>query len=179
MEKTVKIPDGITASLDKWKVSIKGKKGILERSFYSSLFSKRVSIKLENNTFTVNTAETRRQIKSFVGTIASHIENMILGVQSGYEYRMKIIYMHFPMTVKVQGKEVVVSNFLGEKSPRKASIIGGTKVELKGDEIILTGTNKEEVGQTANLIERATWIKARDRRVYQDGCFITSRGVAT
>ncbi|MBI4016057.1 MAG: 50S ribosomal protein L6, partial [Candidatus Aenigmarchaeota archaeon] len=45
MEKIVKIPDGITVSIDKWKVSIKGKQGTLERSFYSSLFSKKVSIK--------------------------------------------------------------------------------------------------------------------------------------
>ncbi len=178
MEKTIKIPEGVSASIDNWRVSIKGKRGTLDRNFYSSLFSKKVSLGLEGNVFTVKTGEKKRPVKAFVGAIASHVENMVLGVQSGYEYRMKIIYMHFPMTVKVQGKEVVVSNFLGEKSPRKAEIKGDNIVEVKGDEIILTGINKEDVGQTANLIERATWIKARDRRVYQDGCFIISGGVA-
>ena len=58
---------------------------------------------------------------------------------------------------------------------RKAEIIGNCKVDVQGDEIIITGISKEDVGQTAANIERATWVKARDRRVFSDGIFIIEK----
>jgi large subunit ribosomal protein L6 len=85
------------------------------------------------------------------------------------------VYSHVPVTVKVEGKRVLIQNFLGERSPRVAKIIGDTAVEVSGDEITVSGIDKEAVGQTARNIEQATSIKYRDLRVFQDGCYITER----
>jgi large subunit ribosomal protein L6 len=49
-------------------------------------------------------------------------------------------------------------------------------VEVNGDEIIVQGVDKDEVGQSAFNIEQATFIRHRDPRVFQDGCYILERG---
>src|SRR5690606_1375479 len=97
------------------------------------------------------------------------------GVTEGFTYRMKIVYAHFPMSVKVAGDSVVIENFLGERHPRRARIVGDTKVQVKGDEVEVSGINKEDVGQTMANIEQATRIKGRDPRVFQDGIYLVSK----
>jgi len=175
MEKIIEIPNGIEAEVDNFKIKIKGPKGNLEKDFTSPLFKKDIIIKKENNKIFLSTESKKRKIKAMIGTIESHLYNMFLGVQEGYSAKLKIIFMHFPFTVKVTGKEVLINNFLGEKTPRKAKVIGDCKVEVQGDEIVVTGISKDDVGQTASQLERATWIKQRDRRVFQDGLFITKK----
>lgn len=51
-----------------------------------------------------------------LGTIVAHIRNMINGVTKGYEYKLAIVYSHFPMNVKVEGNKIMITNFLGEKN---------------------------------------------------------------
>jgi large subunit ribosomal protein L6 len=55
--------------------------------------------------------------------------------------------------------------------------VGDSLVAIKGDELIVTGINKEHVGQTAANIEQATRIKGRDPRVFQDGIYLTEKDV--
>jgi large subunit ribosomal protein L6 len=90
---------------------------------------------------------------------------------------MKIVFAHFPMAVKVQDKEktVTIENFIGERHPRSSKIVGDAKVQVKGDEVIITGVNKEDVGQTMANLEQATKIRGKDPRVFQDGIYLTSR----
>ncbi|NCN38848.1 MAG: 50S ribosomal protein L6, partial [Candidatus Aenigmarchaeota archaeon] len=87
--------------------------------------------------------------------------------------KMKIVYSHFPITVKVEGNKILVGNFIGEKIPRVARIIGDAKVEVKGQDIIITGLNKEDVGQTMSSIEQICRITKFDRRIFQDGVYFT------
>jgi len=171
MEKIIEIPNSIEVEINNFKVKIKGPKGSLERDFYSPLFKKDISIKKNDNKIFISTESKRKKVKAMLGTIESHLNNMFKGVTETFTVKLKIVYMHFPFTVKVSGKEISVNNFLGEKLPRKTKIVGDCKVEIKGDEITVVGINKENVGQTAANLERATWIKARDRRVFQDGIF--------
>ena len=175
MEITVEVPNGIKIELENLKVKVIGSKGTLEKDFYSPLFARELSIKKDGNKIVISTASKRKKMKAMAGTIESHILNMIKGVTEGFTVKLKMVYMHFPFTVKILGNEVQVSNFLGEKTPRKTTIIGDCKVEIKGDEIVVTGISKEDVGITAAKLEKVTWIKARDRRVFQDGCFITEK----
>jgi len=171
MERIVEIPNDIEVEIDNFKVKVKGPKASLERDFYSPLFKKDISIKKNDNKIFISTESKRKKIKAMLGTIEAHIKNMFEGLTEGFTVKLKIVYMHFPFTVKVSGKEISINNFLGEKLPRKTKIVGDCKVEIKGDEITVTGINKEDVGQTSANLERATWIKARDRRVFQDGIF--------
>lgn len=176
MEKIIHIPQGVNAEIKDLVVKVKGKKGELEKSFQNPLYNSLVKINKEGSAVKVTTLSDKRKIKSIVGTIAANISKMVKGVTEGYVYKLKIVYLHFPMTVKVAGNEVVITNFLGGKSPKKAKILSNCKVDVKGDEITIEGIDCENAGQTAANIERATKISAKDRRIFQDGCFITFKG---
>jgi large subunit ribosomal protein L6 len=96
-------------------------------------------------------------------------------VTRGYQYKLKVIYAHFPVTVKVQGKKVLVENFYGERSPRVAEMVGDTKAEVQGEDIILTGVSLQDVGQTAANLEQATTVRRKDQRVFLDGVYVYER----
>jgi len=171
MEITIEIPDGINIEVEKFKVKVSGPKGTLEKDFYSPIFAKEIAIKKTDNKIMILSESKRKKVRAMVGTIKSLILNMTEGVEKGFSVKLKMVYMHFPFTVKITGKEILVNNFLGEKTPRKTKIVGDCKIEISGDEIVVTGISKDDVGQTAANLERTTWIKARDRRVFQDGIF--------
>lgn len=174
MERIIEIPEGIEVEIEKFKTTVKGPKGNLERDFYSPLFKKDIVMKKDGNKIIVSTESKRKKVKAMLGTIESHIKNMFIGLTDGYVAKLKIVYMHFPFTIKINGSEISINNFLGEKLARKTKIVGDCKVEVKGDEITVTGINKEDVGQTSANLERVTWIRSRDRRVFQDGIFRTA-----
>ena len=130
-----------------------------------------------NNLVVLETAFPKKKDKSMIGTTRAHINNMITGVTDGFTYHMKIVFAHFPMAVKVQDKEkiVTIENFIGERHPRTSKIVGGAKVSVKGDEVTITGVNKEDVGQTMANLEQATKIRGKDPRVFQDGIYLVSK----
>jgi len=175
----VRIPEGVEVSIEGMRVKVKGPKGELERDFSHA---RNVLIRLdedeEGKKVVVEAYFANRRVKALVGTIAAHIENMITGVTKGFRYKLKIIYSHFPVTVKVQGDKVIIENFLGEKAPRVAKILPGVTVEVQKDDVIVEGIDIEAVGQTAANIEQATKVKDKDRRVFIDGIYIYEKGVA-
>ncbi|MDI6723539.1 MAG: 50S ribosomal protein L6 [Methanobacterium sp.] len=170
LREEIEIPEGINVNLDDG-VTVKGSKGQLNRKFnYPN-----VIIKKEDDKLVLESNFPKKRDKAMLGTIKSHINNMIIGLTDGFTYNMKIVYAHFPMTVKAAGNKVTIENFLGERYPRTAKIVGDAKVQVKGDEVIVTGINKEDVGQTMANLEQATKIKGRDPRVFQDGIYFVSR----
>ena len=103
------------------------------------------------------------------------IANMIKGVQKGYTYKLKIVYAHFPISVKIKDRAVHIENYYGERSARISKIIGvTTKVTTEGDDIVVSGPNLEQVSQTAANIEASTKVKNKDQRVFLDGVYIYS-----
>jgi large subunit ribosomal protein L6 len=171
----IQIPEGVTAELNhkSRKLTVTGPKGTLVREFAHS----RVSIALDEkeNKIIVHCTLPRRQERALVGTWRAHINNMLKGVTEGFEYRMKIVYSHFPIKTRVKGKTFYIENFLGEKEVRTAQIVGDTEVKISGDQVILTGINIEDVGQSVANIEQSTRIKNYDPRVFQDGIYKVSR----
>jgi large subunit ribosomal protein L6 len=117
---------------------------------------------------------SHRKERALMGTFKAHINNMIKGVTEGFEYKMKTVYSHFPIKTNVEGDFFIIHNFLGERSPRKAKILDQVKVEVNGDNVTVTGIDKEKVGQTVANIERATKVTRRDIRVFQDGVYLIS-----
>ena len=102
------------------------------------------------------------------------------GVEEGFQYKLQAVYSHFPMTLKVEGDRMVITNLFGEKVPRVAKLPWSpseveVKVQNKTD-VTVSGVDREKVGQTAANIERSCRIKKRDRRVFQDGIYIVSKG---
>lgn len=167
----IEIPEGVELKLEGKTIEVSGPKGKLTQTFNLP----DIALKVEGQKISIETGSTRRRAKAAVNTIKARTQNMIMGVTQGFSYKLRVVYSHFPITVKVDGKRVFVQNFLGERSPRVAKIVGDVNVEVKGDEIVVSGINKDEVGQTAFNIEQATFVKYRDLRTFQDGCYIVER----
>lgn len=171
VEKTVEVPEGVDVKIDGRVVTISGEKGTLTRDFsHASL-----SIQKEEKLVKIRTDWPRKKEAATVGTISSHIQNMITGVTKGFTYKLKIVFSHFPISVKVEQKKVLIENFTGERSPRTAKIVGDTKVTVKSDDVIVQGTNLEDVSQTAANIEQGTRVKRKDPRVFLDGIYVYKR----
>lgn len=167
IKEEIEIPDGVEIEIGN-KIKVKGKGGILEKK----LTHPRIGIKKNNNKIEVRCDLPRKKEGALVGTFAAHIKNMVKGVTRGFEYKMKTVYSHFPIKTSAKGNEVIIENFLGERHPRKARIVGDAKVEIEKDELIVKGINIEEVGQTVANIERAVKVKKRDIRIFQDGIYL-------
>jgi len=169
--RTIEIPEGISVSFSQDVFTVRGPLGTVERK----LWYPGIKIDVREGEVVVDAVSSRKELKAMVGTFTSHIKNLIKGVNEGFECKMSIVYSHFPMQVKVDGKSFIIGNFLGEKKPRVAKILGETKVKVTGNEVTITGINKEDVGQTAANIEQKTKIRRFDPRIFQDGIYIVQK----
>jgi large subunit ribosomal protein L6 len=169
---TIKIPDGVESKIDTHKVTIKTENGELTRSFKSH----RISFEQKGTDIIIVGTPLNKSTRALLHTYVAHIKNMVKGLKFGFKYEMQITYSHFPMTAEVTDTELVVKNFLGEKFPRRADIVPGAKVEVKGQNVIITGRNLEEVSQTAANIEQRTRVKNKDIRRFTDGIYVSSKG---
>lgn len=172
IKQEIAVPKGVTASVSGSSVVIKGPKGELRRDFKA----KNVAITLAGDKITVACRLPRREDKAMVGTIASHITNMARGASTGFKYQLKVVYSHFPVNISVQGDKVIIKNFLGEKFPRESQIVGSAKVEVKAQDITVSGASLEDVGQTAANLVLNTKVGRKDPRVFLDGIFLYDRG---
>lgn len=171
IKETIRIPEEVDVDVKSGLVEISGEKGKLRREF--DILG--ISIEKNEDEIIIKSDSSKKKSRASVGTVVSHVNNMIKGVTEGFTSRLKIVYSHFPITVNVSGGKVKIENFIGEEEPRYAEIVGGTEVEIKDDEIELTGSDKEEVGQTAANIEQTARVRGRDPRVFQDGIYIIKR----
>jgi large subunit ribosomal protein L6 len=172
ISKIIQVPDGVEVKIDGRKVTVKGAKGTLARDFfYVPIFMEAKNDK----TVRVWAEWPRKKEASLVGTIHSHIQNMITGVQKGFSYKLKIVFSHFPISVKVQDKTVMIENFTGERRARRVKVIGDVKVKVESEDVVVEGINLEDVSQTAANIEQATKVKKKDPRVFLDGIYVYER----
>mgnify|MGYP001178935477 FL=1 len=172
---TIELPDGVTHSLDGDTLTLSKDGSQITREFRHS----RVSVRDSEGSLEVHCDLPRRREKALSGTWAAHIRNMVKGIDTGFTYRLKAVYSHFPMTIKVQGNEMSITNLFGEKVPRIAPLPWSpteVKVEVQNKvDVLVSGADIEKVGQTAANIERACRIRKRDRRVFQDGIYIVAK----
>lgn len=165
------IPEGVEVSINGRILTVKGTNGENKRSFYYP----NVELKKEHDKITLHCKVASKKEKAIMGVFIAHIKNMIKGASRNFIYKLKICSGHFPMDVVVKGDKVIINNFLGEKKPRVAKLLGNVKVDVVGDVITLGGNNKEHVGQCSATIEKTTKVKGRDRRIFQDGIFIIEK----
>jgi large subunit ribosomal protein L6 len=171
VERTVQIPDGVDVKIDGRRVTVSGEKGTLTRDFSHAP----LSLQKEDKTIKIRTDWPRKKEAATVITVSSHIKNMIKGVVKGFSYKLKIVFSHFPISVKTEDKKVLIENFTGERSPRIAKIIGEAQVSATQEDVIVKGIDLEDVSQTAANIEQATRVKAKDPRVFLDGIYVYER----
>jgi len=101
MKVEIEIPEGVTAELSDTTTTVKGPKGELKREFATPL----AEIKKDGNKITIKSKNERREAKAIAGTIGAHLRNMIHGVQEGYIYKLRSVFSHFPVTLKVENNE--------------------------------------------------------------------------
>jgi len=164
----VEMPEGVKAALEGRTLSIRGKLGEAKKSFDKI----NVNVAVDGNRVVFTPFSAKKKDNVIINTVNSIVNNMVTGVTRGYTYKVKIVYAHFPITVKTKGRQVLVENFVGERSPRVSEIIGDCKVTVDGDDVIVKGVSLEDVGQTAANIELATKIKRKDQRIFLDGLYI-------
>ena len=182
----IQLPEEVTAETDGFDLTVEGPNGSVSRRLWYPSVSVTVEDSVPTESERDEGGETAGAVviesdaedaktTATMGTFESHVENMLHGVTEGWEYRMEVLYSHFPMQVSVEGDEVVVENFLGERAPRRAKIRGDTDVEVDGEQLILRGPDKDAVGQTAADVEQMTRVTDKDQRVFQDGVYITDK----
>lgn len=168
---SLEVPDGVSATFQNEELTISGPLGKVKQNFSKIP----VDLTIQGQKVEVLTHGARRTNRAIMNTARSHVQNAIDGVTKGYQYKLKVVFAHFPVTVRVQGGKVLVENFYGERSARVAEIVGDTKVEVQGEDINLTGVSIEDVGQTAANLEQATTVKRKDQRVFLDGVYVYER----
>ena len=131
----IQIPDDVKVNLKGSMLHVQGPLGNVYKNF------KRIPVLIEINDNKILLKKTgeRKKHLAILNTSKSLIQTLCVGVVDGFTIKMKIVYSHFPITVKAEGKNVLIENFQGERAPRISMIRGKTKVAVKGDDVIITG----------------------------------------
>ncbi|GBE20448.1 MAG TPA: 50S ribosomal protein L6 [Candidatus Pacearchaeota archaeon] len=167
----IEIPEGIEANIEETEITIKGPEGENKRRFnlHKLVFEKK------DNKIIIGSKKATKNEKKIMNTVKAHIENMIKGVQKKFEYKLKICFSHFPFNVKIDGRDVIIKNFLGEKVDRKLKTPEDVEIKMDKEIISILSTDKELAGQTAADLEKITKIRMRDKRIFQDGIYIINK----
>lgn len=142
-KKPIAIPEKTTVSYTGGVFSAKGPLGELKKDFRPD-----VNIVIENNTINLSPANNSIQTKALLGTYASHIKNMMAGVNKAYEKKLIVEGIGFKSDVK--GSELNLA--LGFSHPIKVTIPAGLKVTAEKNIISVSGIDCELVGQFASKI---------------------------
>lgn len=137
----IEIPTGVETTLADDRVAIKGSKGSLELMLHSS-----VGVSQDGSTLQVAAKETTRQSGALAGTFRSLINNMIVGVSVGFEKKLELRGVGY--RAKAEGKKVNLT--VGYSHPIDYVLPEGVSAETPTQtEIVLTGADKQKVGQVA------------------------------
>ena len=171
LEDFLEIPEGTQVTAENGQLTVsKGGKSITK-----NLKNAMVEIATEGNKIIFKAPKNTKRERKILGTFKAHIKTMFKGADEGHTYKMKICSGHFPMNVAVSGSKFEVKNFLGEAVPRILELKKGVDVKVNGEEIVLQGPDKNQVGQVAADIETLTKVKGRDLRIFQDGIYIVEK----
>ncbi len=171
MKNEIIIPEGVEAKIHQNKLSLKGKEGETSKEFNLG----KINLEIRDKKIILSSEKETKTEKRMMHTFVAHIKNMVQGVQKKFEYKLKICSSHFPMTVKIDGNNAIIKNFLGEKVDRKVQLPKNAEVKLDKDMITILSIDKEIGGQAAANLEKVTRIRGRDRRVFQDGIYIINK----
>ena len=167
----IEIPNGVSCVFEGRKLIAKKGADTVER--YFNLPS--INFLVQDNKIIISSKKGNKIDGKNIKTSIAHIENMFFGLENKFVFKLEACNVHFPMTLKIENGYLLINNFLGEKIPRKAKILAGVEVDLKGQKLTVSSRDIEAAGATATNMEKATKVKNRDRRVFQDGIFIVEK----
>lgn len=169
----IELLEGVEVTLKGGNVTVKNKDKELHKRFNLG----KLTLRQENNSIFIEAKKGTKREQKLAGTVQGIIGNMVKGVTEGFTYKLQVAGSHFPMRVEVDSanKIITVTNFLGERVPRKAKIVDGVEVKMQGDTITVTSIDKQAAGQTAGNLEASTKVRGKDRRIFQDGIYLVEK----
>jgi large subunit ribosomal protein L6 len=167
-EVAIEIPDKVKVFEHHRIISVEGPLGKTRKNFKKIP----IDIQIKDKNIVLKSQGTRKGDYAIFKTAESLVRTLIKGVQTGYTFKMKIVYAHFPITVKVKDGGIHVENFQGERAPRVSKIFGATKIIPKGDDVLITGPVLTDVSQTCASLQQNTKVKNKDSRVFLDGIYL-------
>lgn len=180
--RAIDLPDDVDVSVRSRIVKVSGPRGSLERSFKHLQLDMYIQEEEGKRKMRVDIWFGKRKSIAAIRTVTSHVENMITGVTKGFEYKMRLVYAHFPINVNIvdDGKTLEIRNFLGEKRVRIVKMLSDvivTRSTSVKDELVLTGNDVELVGRSAALIHQSCLVKEKDIRKFLDGIYVSEKGL--
>jgi large subunit ribosomal protein L6 len=146
-KRPVELPKGVTATVKDGAIEIKGPKGTLSRPLTPN-----VIVKVEGSQILVTPTVGGRDGARFQGLSRALINSMVVGASAGYTKTLQLVGTGYRAELKGQ----VLHLSLGLSHPVTFPLPAGIKAEIPGDSkgtlIILTGSDKERMGQTAAKI---------------------------
>ncbi|MBI2004143.1 50S ribosomal protein L6 [Candidatus Pacearchaeota archaeon] len=171
MKNEIEIPENVEITIEGNKLIARGKEGENSREFNLG----KINFEKKDKKIILSCEKATKKEKRIINTSIAHIKNMVQGVQKKFEYKLKICSSHFPMTVKFEGNTAIIKNFLGEKVDRKVELPKNAEIKMEKEIITIISIDKELAGQAAANLEKATKIRGRDKRVFQDGIYIINK----
>merc|ERR1712216_1012594 len=184
--KECEIIDGATVDVKARVVTVKGKRGILVRDFKHLNVEIYKNAKSGQDVIVVEKWFGSKKELAAVRSVCSHIKNMQVGVTKGFEYKMKLVYAHFPINVDCQKTDgskiknrIEIRNYLGQKVTFGINMQEGVEVDRtkEKDEIALIGNSLEAVGTSVSQIQQTCQVKKKDIRKFLDGIYRSERNV--
>jgi large subunit ribosomal protein L6 len=171
ISESISIPEGVNCKIEDSKL-ISSKSGV---TLTKNIGIMGIAISLKDGAIFFETKKGNKKDFNKIKSQKAHITNLFQGLEGKFFYDLEACNVHFPMTLKVEKNRLAINNFLGEKTPRYADILPGVSVDLKGQKITISSNDKDSAGKTAANFEKATKVRNRDRRIFQDGIFITQK----
>merc|ERR1740127_114968 len=179
-EESIKVPKGLKVSVKTKNVEVTGKHGTLKRNFKHLPIE--LSLQNGNKEIRARMYFGMSKQRSMLRSVCIHIQNLFDGVEKKFEYRMRLVYAHFPINANITngGKTVEIRNFLGEKIVRTVNMLPGVVVEKSAgtkDELIVKGADIDTTSRSAALIRQSCLVKDKDIRKFLDGVYVSSHGI--
>ncbi len=139
--KPLKVPAGVAVHKSGDSLSVKGKKGEFILNIPNA-----IEVGIDNDVINMSLKSDYCEDKAILGTTVVLLANMVAGVHVGFEKKLQLIGVGY--RAKAQGNKLELS--LGFSHPVVYDVPQGVTVETPSNtEIILKGTDKEKIGQTA------------------------------
>jgi len=171
LSQKIEIPEGVTCTFE--NDVVKCKKDSVELTKHIHVPT--MDVKIKGSIIELECKSGNKNDYKKIMTFQAHIKNLFRGLSKKFVYKLESANVHFPMSLKVEKDKLVISNFLGEKVARHAQILPNVHVKVNANQITVESHDRESAGQTAANFEQATKVSGRDRRIFQDGIFLTEK----
>lgn len=142
-KKPISVPEGVTVTVTDGSVSVKGLKGTVHRTLHAD-----IGAEFREHQIILTPLRETKKTSALWGLMRSLVANMVEGVTSGFEKKLEVEGIGF--RVNMEGGTLVLS--LGFSHPVRFESPAGVAIRVEKNSIVVSGVDKELVGQTAAAI---------------------------